>query len=45
MYIYTAKTGRVNDFLSMIASYTGNRAKGHNSVHIANELDGRNYQG
>jgi hypothetical protein len=39
MYIYTAKTGRINDLVSMILSYTGNRSKGIDSIRIAQQLD------
>jgi hypothetical protein len=39
MYIYTSKTGRVNDRLTGIVSFTGRKPKGTNSQDIALELD------
>jgi len=38
-YVYTSKTGRVNDLMSTIASYTNNRAKGTDSARIARQMD------
>lgn len=45
MYIYISRTGRVNNLQPSIASYTGNKAHGINSRHIAQELDLTTKQG
>ena len=39
MYIYTSRTGRVNDMLATIAGFQGNRSKGTSSRDLANQLD------
>jgi len=39
IYVYTAQTGRINDLLSTIFSYTGNRGKGTDPLTIAQQMD------
>lgn len=39
IYLYTAKTGRANDLLSTIMSFTRNRAAGTDSRQVAMQMD------
>lgn len=39
IYVYTAPTGRINDFMSVILSFTGRRGKGFDSEQIARQMD------